>query len=240
MSARRGPVRIGLLDGGIAPDVPARVVARKRFTPVGGARPAGSDAFEGSRHGNEMARLLGRARAEIGIVSADVLGEGTPVAPEQVVAGLEWLAGQGVRLISMSLGLLADRPRLREAVASLAAEGIVLLASAPARGRPVFPAAYPEVVAVMGDARCHDPEYSHLGTPRAEFGASTLDSRGRPSGASFAVPRIAARLAERLAEGLTADLAVAALRRDATYHGPERIPGSVAAPAGARCGVGAP
>ena len=99
---------------------------------------------------------------------------------------------------------------------------MVLVAAAPARGGPVYPAGYPGVLRVCGDARCGPGEWSHLATAQADFGACPDGPDGRPGGASLAAARFSALLAGALVTEQDADMAVSALIRRAAYHGPER------------------
>jgi hypothetical protein len=95
----------------------------------------------------------------------------------------------------------------------------VLVAASPARGEPVYPAAYPGVVRATGDARCAPGEHSWLASAHADFGAH--GSAGAVRGASAGCAHVSARLAALLAEGASPARALGALRERAHYTGAE-------------------
>src|SRR5690606_27658265 len=127
------------------------------------------------------------------LLMGQVFGERPATTAAQVGAGLAWLLEQGVSLINFSLGLHADRPMLRELCCQAAEQGVLICASSPAMGQPVYPAAYSGVVAVTGDARCQPGQWSWLQEERAEFGAPV--GRGAEGGASMACARFSGMLA---------------------------------------------
>lgn len=153
-------------------------------------QPLGDDLLG---HGTLVTRLLREQAPGVELCMAQVFSARPATTAAQVSAGLAWLLGQGVSLINCSLGLHADRPVLRELCLQAAAQGVVICASSPAMGQAVFPAAYPGVVAVTGDARCRPGEWSWLQDHRAEFGAAV--GRGPEGGASMACARFSGLLA---------------------------------------------
>ena len=137
----------------------------------------------------------------------------------------EWTA-KGGRARKHQQRLRADRDVLRAACAAAEAAGVLLVAASAARGAPVFPAAYPGVLRVSGDARCGPEEVSDLEGEPAHFGASPVASgaTGLVGGASFACARVSGMLAAVLARepGLGAPAVLARLRALARYRGRER------------------
>ena len=122
-------------------------------------------------------------------------------------------------IVHCSLGLPRADATIAQTVAKLIAKGRILVASAPARGAPVWPAALPGVISVQGDARCGPGQWSHLALPAATFGACPRSPRDL-AGASFAAAHITGILA---AKALTDPAqAAATLRAQATFTGPER------------------
>ncbi len=181
-------------------------------------------------HGSVIARTIADLIPEARFLAAQIFHDRMVTTPAAAAAGLDWLCKQGARIVTMSFGLRADRDVLRTACARAHEAGVILLASSPARGGPVFPAAYPDVIAVSGDARLAPGEISALDPERPVFGAhswpSGVDGTGKPiaGGASFAVATAAAIVARALVEKLAANSAdvVAYLRANARYHGAER------------------
>jgi serine protease len=74
-------------------------------------------------------------------------GEGTD---ENFIAGINWAASHGARVINMSLGNRGDNPVLHDALTQAVAKGIVVVSAAgnTGDGDAQYPAAYPEVLAV--------------------------------------------------------------------------------------------
>jgi hypothetical protein len=144
--------------------------------------------------------------------------------PAQVAAALDWLCGAGAQVINLSLGLREDRMVLREACERTTAGGVILVASTPARGEPVYPAAYPGVLRATGDARCAPGEWSWLATPQADIAGCVTSADGTVSGASAGAAHVCAHIAMCLQDPAMSerDDLLDALRRGASYHGPER------------------
>ena len=148
-----------------------------------------------------------------------------------LAAAVDWAADQHAELIHMSVGLEADRAVLAAAIARAVAAGCIIVASSPARGAPVYPAGYANVIRATGDARCAPDEVSCLssglfgGCPRF---ASAGDTSGGMSGAgvmSGGASVGAAHVTRAIISGSkreSAAAAAAALTARARYVGPER------------------
>jgi subtilisin family serine protease len=206
-------IRVGLIDTGIAAELAPSIAAARRFTNSAGAA-------DGRAHGTAVATVILHHAPQARLLDAQAFGAGTRAEPAGVAAALHWLINQRTRLVNLSLGLRHDREILRSAVAAARAAGLLLIAATPARGAPVYPAAYPGVLRVTGDARCAPGEVSALGGEPADFGACPRDLDGTPSGASLAAAHVTGLIAgglERTDADVRAILA-AALR----FHGRER------------------
>lgn len=123
---------------------------------------------------------------------------------QHLLLGLNWLAGEQVAVINMSLSGPAH-PLLEQAIHALDHQGISLVAAAGNQGphaEPVFPAAYPAVVAVTAvDSRQQIYRWANQGDyiDIAAFGVSVLTTRmggvlGKETGTSMAAPIVAAAL----------------------------------------------
>ncbi|MFR0692982.1 hypothetical protein ACLUTX_26560 [Enterobacterales bacterium AE_CKDN230030158-1A_HGKHYDSX7] len=99
---------------------------------------------------------------------------------------------------------------------------MLVCASSPARGEPVFPASYPGVIRVTGDARCAEGEWSWLDSPQADFGAAV--TVGGRSGASLGCAAFSGHLAALLVERpeLSNVQLVGLMRERAVFRGIER------------------
>ncbi len=227
----RGEVLVGLVDSGVAEELGDRVVVGRAFVLGDGERverrSATADAIG---HGSSIARTILAAAPTAWIANAQVFHRSIAAPPAVVADALAWAVEQGARLVNMSFGVRSDREVLRAACAAARAAGTILLAAAPARGPAVFPAAYPGVIRVSGDARCAPGELSLLESAQADFGACPRTSDGRLRGASAAVARLTGRAAAFLAERPEADDAAVSrfLETAACHRGPERRGGSPA------------
>jgi hypothetical protein len=114
-------------------------------------------------HGSRMARLLTEGNAAFELMLGQVFLGARPASAAAVAAALDWAVAGGADLIHMSLGLAADRAVLAAAVGRAVGAGCVVVASVPARGGVVYPAAYRGVIRGTGDARCGPGELSCLG-----------------------------------------------------------------------------
>ncbi len=216
--------RVGVIDSG----GPAEDLAQARaFLPDGTSCPAWPDRLG---HGAVVAEIIRRGCPEAAILHGQVFDDQPLTSALRISAALRWFAqrprAERVDMVCLSLGLAADRTPLRAACAFTRKAGILIVAAHPARGAPCYPAAYPEVIAGTGDARCAWDETSRLGP--ALFGA-WCDSPERRAqglgGASLGAARLAGHLAQEIrTNGRPADFAEAVERLAArvSHHGPER------------------
>jgi subtilisin family serine protease len=168
--------------------------------------------------------MLNTAIAGLEICAAQVFDQKLSCSPRQVAEAVHWLIDQEVRLINMSFGLREDRPVLRLACEAAVAAGICLVAASPARGDPVYPAAYPGVVRATGDARCQEGEIACLDTAQADFGGYPGNPQSVFVGASAGCAAVCVALAELAVDNpkLSAAELARRLTREAHYRGPER------------------
>jgi hypothetical protein len=146
-----------------------------------------------------------------------------PASAAAVAAALDWAVAGGANLIHMSLGLTADRALLAGAVERAVDAGCVMVASVPARGGVVYPAAYPGVIRGTGDARCGPGELSCLGPgffggcPR--WVASGVEDAG--AGASIGAAWVTRSILSEPKAG-NAQKIIDRVTAKAAYWGPER------------------
>ncbi|MFP5515079.1 MAG: hypothetical protein ACLGJC_18580 [Alphaproteobacteria bacterium] len=213
-------MRIAVIDSGITlPGVPVadRAAFRLREGTLGMERlPARPDRIG---HGSAVAAAVLAQAPAADLIDAQIFHDRITASPAAVAAALRWAVGCGAKLATLSLGLPADRPVLRAAVEEALSHGLLLVAASPARGGPVWPAAYPGVIAATGDARCAPGEVSVL---PAAFGTCPRRTDGDPraGGASLAVGHLAGLLAA--AAPPSHEAALAHLQRSARWHGRER------------------
>ena len=210
--------RVGLIDScGAAP----QAIASARFVDGDGGVQRVTAAADATGHGTRIAELLTRERDQAELLLAQVFADSGLASAAAVAAAIDWCVTEGSNLLHLSLGLSADRPVLADAVARALQQGCLVIASTPARGGPVYPAAYPGVIRGTGDARCAPGEVSQL-APGTFGGCAWFDSAdGRAQGASVGAAAITHLLIGEPAP-LPPARAMAVLAERARYRGPER------------------
>ena len=127
-------------------------------------------------HGTAMAETILQGLAltpqdaqgsKVRILPIDVYGSSGTTTTFDVARGLNLAAGAGPKVINLSLGSDADSPLLHEIIQELAKRGTLIVA-APGNEpvtTPVYPAAYPEVLApTAGDRNGNVASYANRGT----------------------------------------------------------------------------
>ncbi|VWC54574.1 Minor extracellular protease Epr [Burkholderia aenigmatica] len=219
-------VRVGVVDSGYPPALDARVAAARRFS-FDAASVVQAGAVEPDRigHGSAICTTIAAAAPEAALCVAQVFEARGVTSAAQIADAIDWLLLQRVRVINLSLGVRADRDTLRDACAAAVAQRVTVFASSPAQGTPVFPASYPGIVRVTGDARCMPGQWSWLDSAQADFGAVVSSGAPRaPAGASIACAALSGHAADWFARHPDDDTAALLdhLRTDATYIGVER------------------
>ncbi len=202
-------VRIGLIDGGVEASHPAlRGLTVRAHGCDGTPRP--------SEHGTAVASLLPlrpgepeRTATRIELYTADVYcGAPTGGAADTLSEALAWLVDQQVAVINVSL--VGPPNALLQRVVQMATDrGHLIVAAVGNDGpgaAPLYPAAYPGVVAVTGVDQHNKVlieagrgPYVHFAAPGADIGAAHLpEGLADVRGTSFAAPVVAALLAARL------------------------------------------
>jgi hypothetical protein len=192
--------KVGLIDGGPGPAIR-----------VGALRGFAAGAPRASDHGSETASLLQLAGVRH-IAMADVYGSdpagGNALAISRAV---DWLLGQGVRVISISL-VGPSNALLGQVIAAARKRGVIFVAAVGNDGPaapPAYPASYPGVIAVTGVDRRNRALIEagralHLdyAAPGADMVAANAAGRWLPvRGTSYAAPLVAARAAAAVAAG---------------------------------------
>jgi hypothetical protein len=233
--------RVGLIDscggglegiGASAVEHASSVVDAAAFVARDGRVECRETVADPTGHGSRIAGLLSSGRP-VELLLGQVFTTLGPTSGAAVAAAIDWAVERRVGLIHLSLGLAGDRAVLRLAVQRAIDAGCVLVAAMPARGAPVYPAAYPGVVRATGDARCAPEELSYLGPwfiggcPRLEVAAGTAKGRaddradgGATGGASIGAAWVTHAILQQ--SPLAAPAIVDALTARATYLGPER------------------
>jgi hypothetical protein len=187
-------------------------------------------------HGSRIAELLISGQ-RLELLLGQVFTTLGPTSGAAVAAAIDWAVERCVDLVHLSLGLAGDRAVLGLAVQRAIDAGCILVAAMPARGAPVYPAAYPGVIRATGDARCAPHELSALrpwffgGCPRLEIARGMANGHaegGASGGASIGAAWVTHAILQE--PPLAAPAAVEALTARAKYRGPERRMPPVSAP----------
>ncbi|WP_448680330.1 subtilisin-like serine protease QhpE [Pseudomonas nicosulfuronedens] len=218
----RPELLVGVIDSGHSAEQAASVISGQRFRLADDGLDRLPLSVDLLGHGSVVCQAILSHAPDARLSVAQVFDERGVTSPLQIAAALHWLGEQGVRVINLSLGVRQDRPILREAVTELIEAGVLVCASSPARGEPVFPASYAGVIRVTGDARCGEGKWSWLDSPQADFGASVTVS-GR-SGASLGCAAFSGHLAALLRERpeLSNVQLIEVMRERAAFRGIER------------------
>lgn len=227
-ACENNPVRVGIIDSGLSPNVPNR--AARAFRAAPGRVVIGDAAVDELDHGAINLAIMQAAATGAAYLVAQVFFDSLTVSPQPVAAALDWLLDSGARLVNLSLGTRSDSQALRESCCRAIHTGCLLVASVPARGPRVFPGSYSGVLRVTGDARCATDQFSCIRDSRVEFGASPLyeSSSGarnvQRGGSSIAAARVTGALAARLVRGLSAQTALQDLAAGCAFRGAQPAP----------------
>jgi subtilisin len=196
-NVRGAEVTVAVVDTGIQvshPELGPRITSGYNALDGGGAYT------DNNGHGTHIAGIIAAAMNSLGVIGAasqarlaavkvlDYTGAGHA---SDLIDGLQWVDGQGIRLANLSLGFVTDSPTLRQATQRLANHGVILVAAAGnrcpitpkqddgggdeclggtsttcpvPRSGVLYPAAYPWVIAVGAtDTSTHVTAYSLAG-----------------------------------------------------------------------------
>lgn len=217
-------LRIGVVDSGHLPAQRARVLAGRRFYLVEEGLAESELRDDPLGHGTAIIDAISRRAPSALFCVAQVFDQRGVTSALQIARAMDWLVAHEVRLINLSLGLRQDRSLLRAACAAALQRGVLLCASSPAQGQGVYPASYPGVWRVTGDARCGEQEWSWLNSRQADFAACVRGAHPGQSGASLGCAALSGHIAAYVSEHPRASNAqiLQWLQTQARYQGPER------------------
>ena len=244
MSKPESGWRVAIVDSGLRADAALRVAAARRFVDDDGAVLEQEPVEDALGHGTRVAQVIVRMPRPPELLIAQALDARGAATPAAIAAAIDWSHRQGAQLVHLSLGLAQDRAVLARAVEQALRAGLLIVASAPARGALPYPAAYPGVMAATGDARCAREQISALGRPGADFGGCVLQAATMPAvarmggaeavpgaapargGASIGAAHLTRFVVQHLLAGSSPAQVWEQLRARATFLGRERrVPG---------------
>lgn len=209
-------IDIGIIDTGIStshPDLSVKGgVSEVRYT---------TSYNDDNGHGSHVAGIIAGLKNSIGIIgsaysanlySIKVLDRNGSGYLSDVIDGIDWATTHNMKVVNMSLGCDCPSQAMHDAVNRAYASGMVLVAAAGNSGGPViYPAAYPEVIAVgASDSTNTVPYWSSRG-PELDVvapGVSIYSTyKGNKyttlSGTSMAAPHVAGTVALLLGSSIT-------------------------------------
>jgi ABC-type multidrug transport system fused ATPase/permease subunit len=202
-------VEVALIDSGAnAPHPHLERLARGVTVAVENGSIAIHDGHvDRNGHGTACAALIAYLAPEAEIHAIKIFERELRAPAAALVAAIRWTAKERIPVVNLSLGTVAGDHvgPLAAACADAAAAGTILIAAAPAAGRPSYPAHLPMVIAVGEDRALGDDELRWVGAPGLEFLTSGY-ARPQPGippernlrGASFAAARLTSLVARVL------------------------------------------
>lgn len=205
-------MRVALIDGPLPADYPRCIAFRPGNVACVVDSPAG-------QHAAAIAHAIGSLAPDARLISIPVFPALLSARTADLVAALRRASESEADIVHCSLGFARYDAAVAQAVAALS--GRIVVASAPARGGPVWPAALETVIAVQGDARCTVDQWSNLGLPGADYGACpSLAISAEVAGASIAAAHLTGHIARKGVRSTTD--ARAFLDTQAAFVGRER------------------
>ena len=149
------PVKVAVIDTGISKDHPdLKANIKGGINIINSARSWNDD----NGHGSHVAGIIAALNNGAGVVGAGpaadlyavkVLNKNGSGFLSDVISGIQWSVANGIKVINLSLGTSADIQSMHDAVIAARNAGVVVVAAAGnSGGAVIFPAAYPEAIAV--------------------------------------------------------------------------------------------
>ncbi|MEZ5478163.1 MAG: hypothetical protein R3E95_11980 [Thiolinea sp.] len=196
------PVRVALLDG-----------------PWQAGCEVGEGASPAARHAQAVAAALLAECPDVEIMNFPVFAERLVTSRAQVATQVRAALAAAPDLLHCSFGFTAADAETAAAFAQAVQVCRFVVASAPARGCPVWPGAYPGVIRASGDARCQPGEYAWLDTVLVDVAACAQPAQGVIAGSSVAAGRVSGLIARYC---LQQGMAWEAFLQQARFRGAER------------------
>ena len=193
-------LKIGVIDSGASLDQSSYIREQCRFVQNSAPEICLQKAVPDTLgHGTKINEIIHYHAPNAQLYCAQVFDGQRATTAAIIAAAAEWLIAQNVYLIHLSLGLREDREILRNTCQKAAQHNIIMVASSPAMGAVPYPAAYPDVIAVTGDARCKVGEIAFLeDSYQADFGGSPygLNDEYGAGGSSMAAAHVTGHIAK--------------------------------------------
>lgn len=200
------PIKVGIIDTGISKDHPDLKANIKGG--VNTIRPQKS-WNDDNGHGSHVAGIVAALNDASGVVGAAPLADLYAIKVlnangsgylSDVIEGIQWATANNMRVINMSLGTGSDIQSMRDAVIMAKNAGMVIVAAAGNSGGSVlYPAAYPEVIAVSATDQNNQLAWFSSRGPEVDLAAPGVSifstykgsNYATLSGTSMAAPHVA-------------------------------------------------
>ncbi|OGF90557.1 hypothetical protein A3I27_02745 [Candidatus Giovannonibacteria bacterium RIFCSPLOWO2_02_FULL_43_11b] len=150
------PIKVGIIDTGISlshPDLALNI--KGSYNAINGRKSANDDNGHGS-HVAGIIAALNNTTGSVGVApKADlyaikVLNAAGSGYISDIIEGIDWAISKNIKVINMSLGCACDVQSMHAAVIRAKNAGIIVVAAAgnSATDPVIYPAAYPEAIAV--------------------------------------------------------------------------------------------
>lgn len=199
------PIKVAIIDTGISKDHPdLKNNIKGGFNAINSAKSWNDD----NGHGSHVAGIAAALNNGIGVVGAGplvdlyavkVLNRNGSGFLSDVIEGIQWAVANGAQVINLSLGTSSDIQSMHDAVTAARNSGVVVVAAAGNNGGAViYPAAYPEAIAVSAtDSNNNLASFSSRG-PEVDLAAPGIsilstykgNSYATLSGTSMAAPHV--------------------------------------------------
>lgn len=187
------PIRVAIVDTGIDLTHPDLIVNIKGgYNAIDPAKSANDD----NGHGTHVAGSAAAIDNTIGVIgvgpdidlyAVKVLNRQGSGFLSDVIEGLDWAVSNGMQVVNMSLGTNSNIQSFRDAVIRVKQAGIVQVAAAGNNygGSVIYPAAYPEVIAVSATDSADQIAYFSSVGPEVDLAAPGVSIYSTYKGSTY-------------------------------------------------------
>lgn len=189
------PIKVGVIDTGISKDHPDLKANIKGGINIINPLKSSDDD---NGHGSHVAGIIAALNNGLGVVGAGpaadlyavkVLNRNGSGFLSDVISGIQWSVTHGMKVVNLSLGTSQDIQSMHDAVIAAHNAGVIVVAAAgnDATAPVIFPAAYPEAIAVSAtDKNDQLASFSSRG-PEVDLAAPGVSILSTYKGTNYAI-----------------------------------------------------